>query len=87
MESAHSFHEVRIPLNAALLASQNLEAESLLGSPSSDHKDMGRALNSSLLTMQRVLNDVLDYQRMESGRLKWMSAVSLFKDQFRRALL
>lgn len=65
---------MRIPLNAALLACQNLEAENLLGHIP-EQTVMARGLNSSLLTMQRVLNDILDYQKMESMRLTWVPAV------------
>ncbi|KAM0754106.1 hypothetical protein T439DRAFT_353841 [Meredithblackwellia eburnea MCA 4105] len=58
------FHEVRVPLNTALLAAQNLKAD---GVADSAHAVEYAALDSSLQMMSQVLNDVLDFSRMEKG--------------------
>ncbi|ORY88015.1 hypothetical protein BCR35DRAFT_29860 [Leucosporidium creatinivorum] len=64
--SNYIFHEVRVPLNTALLAVQNLQ-----GSEAFDHKSESAieyaALEGSLQMMSQVLNDVLDFNRMERG--------------------
>jgi len=67
---SYIFHEVRVPLNTALLAAQNLEAEGLFESLSVDHRDMIDGLMGSLDMMEKVLNDVLSFNRMEAGNLE-----------------
>ncbi|KAI5474443.1 hypothetical protein MNV49_003262 [Pseudohyphozyma bogoriensis] len=57
------FHEVRVPLNTALLAVQNLKADNAFDTTSVEHD----ALDGSLQIMSQVLNDVLDFSRMEKG--------------------
>ncbi|KAJ3146615.1 HisKA [Geranomyces variabilis] len=66
---SYIFHEVRVPLNAASLAVQNLEAEGLFETCSQDQRDVVDALRGSLGMMAKVLNDVLDFNRMEEGKL------------------
>ncbi|KAJ3160001.1 hypothetical protein HDU86_001266 [Geranomyces michiganensis] len=66
---SYIFHEVRVPLNAASLAVQNLEAEGLFQTCSQDQRDVVDALRGSLGMMAKVLNDVLDFNRMEEGKL------------------
>jgi signal transduction histidine kinase len=51
------FHEVRVPLNTALLAVQNMEAEGAI--PKGQELEF-TALTGSLSMMSKVLNDVLD---------------------------
>lgn len=62
------FHEVRVPLNTALLAVQNLEGEGVFENLCEDHTDMIYGLMGSLNVMEKVLNDVLSFNRMESGK-------------------
>ncbi|KAL5476820.1 hypothetical protein ACEPAI_3006 [Sanghuangporus weigelae] len=63
--TSYVFHEVRVPLNTALLAVQNLEAtEEIQQSKEIEWK----ALTGSLSMMSKVLNDVLDFDRLDSGR-------------------
>ncbi|KAI0642307.1 hypothetical protein C8Q79DRAFT_1003202 [Trametes meyenii] len=56
---------VRVPLNTALLAVQNMQAS---GAVAQDIEF--KALEGSLSMMSKVLNDVLDFNRMDSGRFE-----------------
>ncbi|KAF7374514.1 Histidine kinase domain-containing protein [Mycena sanguinolenta] len=63
------FHEVRVPLNNAVLAFQ------LLQSGSAFKEDYARsteiyALEQGLKMMKTVLNDVLDFEKMDSGHFE-----------------
>ena len=69
MELNIVFHEVRVPLNTALLAVQNLEGEQVFRSIDPDQKEMLHGLKGSLTMMEKVLNDVLSFNRMESGKV------------------
>ncbi|KAF8332759.1 uncharacterized protein EI90DRAFT_3288937, partial [Cantharellus anzutake] len=60
------FHEVRVPLNAATLAFQNLEAS---GVAKPETALEFTALGGSLGMMSKVLSDILDFNRMDSGKL------------------
>ncbi|KAG8925262.1 hypothetical protein FRC02_009810 [Tulasnella sp. 418] len=64
--SSYIFHEVRVPLNTALLAVQNMEAAGIFDKESIEFT----ALEGSLTMMSKVLNDVLDFNRMDSGRFE-----------------
>ncbi|KLT43642.1 hypothetical protein CC85DRAFT_284354 [Cutaneotrichosporon oleaginosum] len=66
---SYIFHEVRVPLNTAMLAVQNLEGEGVLKGLDEDQEVMVHGLTSSLGMMEKVLNDVLSFNRMESGKL------------------
>ncbi|KAH9945766.1 hypothetical protein B0H21DRAFT_693809 [Amylocystis lapponica] len=59
--------QVRVPLNTALLAVQNMEA---YGSVAKAQEIEFKALEGSLSMMSKVLNDVLDFNRMDSGRFE-----------------
>ena len=48
------FHEVRVPLNTALLSVQNLEGEELFDGYSGDQKEMVDGLTGSLSMMEKV---------------------------------
>lgn len=56
-DNSYVFHEVRVPLNTALLAVQNMEAEGMV--PRTQEIEF-KALTGSLSMMSKVLNDVLD---------------------------
>ncbi|KAF9653820.1 hypothetical protein BDM02DRAFT_3215706 [Thelephora ganbajun] len=58
---------VRVPLNTALLAVQNMVA---CGAVAKTHEVEFKALESSLNMMSKVLNDVLDFHRMDSGKFE-----------------
>ncbi|KAJ7180800.1 histidine kinase [Mycena filopes] len=60
---------VRVPLNTALLAVQNMASRPI----AKDHEVEFSALEGSLSMMSKVLNDVLDFNRMDSGRLESLS--------------
>lgn len=64
---SYIFHEVRVPLNTALLAAQNLDGEGVFEDIDPDQRDMVHGLMGSLTMMEKVLNDVLSFNRMESG--------------------
>ncbi|KAF9233473.1 Tco5, signal transduction HAMP domain histidine kinase [Melanogaster broomeanus] len=61
---------VRVPLNTALLAVQNMEAS---GAVSKTQEIEFMALGGSLVMMSKVLNDMLDFNRMDSGRFEILS--------------
>ncbi|EKM50704.1 uncharacterized protein PHACADRAFT_188239 [Phanerochaete carnosa HHB-10118-sp] len=65
--TSYVFHEVRVPLNTALLAVQNMEAS---GTIARTQDIEFKALEGSLSMMSKVLNDVLDFNRMDSGRFE-----------------
>lgn len=65
--TSYVFHEVRVPLNTALLAVQNMSA---CGAVSPSHEVEFNALEGSLNMMSKVLNDVLDFHRMDSGKFE-----------------
>ncbi|KAF9510024.1 hypothetical protein BS47DRAFT_1364825 [Hydnum rufescens UP504] len=60
------FHEVRVPLNTATLALQNLEASGMVDN---ENRFEFTALGGSLRMMGKVLSDILDFNRMDAGRL------------------
>ncbi|KAH0836785.1 Tco5, signal transduction HAMP domain histidine kinase [Lanmaoa asiatica] len=62
--------QVRVPLNTALLAVQNMEAS---GAVSKAQEIEFMALGGSLVMMSKVLNDMLDFNRMDSGRFEILS--------------
>ncbi|KIP07109.1 hypothetical protein PHLGIDRAFT_71543 [Phlebiopsis gigantea 11061_1 CR5-6] len=65
--TSYVFHEVRVPLNTALLAVQNMEASGMVAK---GQEIEFKALEGSLSMMSKVLNDVLDFNRMDSGRFE-----------------
>lgn len=68
--TSYVFHEVRVPLNTALLAVQNMEASCAV---SQTQEIEFMALGGSLVMMSKVLNDMLDFNRMDSGRFEILS--------------
>lgn len=66
---SYIFHEVRVPLNTALLAVQNLQGEHFFEKcADAQQREMADGLMGSLTMMEKVLNDVLSFNRMESGK-------------------
>lgn len=62
---SYIFHEVRVPLNTAYLAFQNLQAGDSFDRRDDDQMVEVYALESSLQQVQQVLNDVLEYVQLE----------------------
>ncbi|KAF8509178.1 hypothetical protein BU17DRAFT_56291, partial [Hysterangium stoloniferum] len=75
--TSYIFHEVRVPLNTALLAVQNMKAVGVIGKGHEQDVEFA-ALEGSLSMMSKVLNDVLDFNRMDSGRFESVSTPYLF---------
>ncbi|KDQ09358.1 hypothetical protein BOTBODRAFT_529473 [Botryobasidium botryosum FD-172 SS1] len=71
---SYIFHEVRVPLNSAMLAFQNLQTNpafaAFCSSNASSLSVEIAALEGSMSAMKQVLDDVLDLQRMDSGRFE-----------------
>lgn len=64
---SYIFHEVRVPLNTALLALQTLESMDVFKQSAAKDCDIEfTALKGSLRMMSQVLNDVLDFSRYAS---------------------
>lgn len=63
---ANMSHEIRTPLNGVLGISSFLEEESL----PQDVRDMGRLIRTSGEMLRRVVDDVLDFSKIESGKLE-----------------
>ncbi|KAJ1306708.1 hypothetical protein OPQ81_007700 [Rhizoctonia solani] len=82
--TSYIFHEVRVPLNTALLATQNMAAAMTL---TKEHDVEFNALEGSLSMMSKVLNDVLDFNRMDSGRFESVSKPYPFHTVMRSMLV
>ncbi|TFK48405.1 hypothetical protein OE88DRAFT_1713978 [Heliocybe sulcata] len=76
--------QVRVPLNTALLAVQNMEAA---GTVPKNQQIEFKALEGSLSMMSKVLNDVLDFDRMDSGRFESVSKPYSFHHVMRSLLV
>ncbi|KAJ7738386.1 hypothetical protein B0H16DRAFT_1379286 [Mycena metata] len=63
------FHEVRVPLNTALLAFQLLQSGNALKDAFVNSSEF-YALEQGLKMMSTVLNDVLDFEKMDSGHFE-----------------
>ncbi|KAF9454382.1 hypothetical protein P691DRAFT_797172 [Macrolepiota fuliginosa MF-IS2] len=75
---------VRVPLNTALLAVQNMEA---YASVMKDQQLEFNALSGSLSMMSKVLNDVLDFNKMDSGKFESASRPYAFHQVMRSLLI
>lgn len=82
--TSYIFHEVRVPLNTALLAVQNMEANDSI--PKGQEIEFA-ALEGSLSMMSKVLNDVLDFNRMDSGRFESVNRPYTFHTALRSMLV
>lgn len=78
--TSYVFHEVRVPLNSALLAVQNINSSAII---TKDHEIEFNALSGSLNMMRNVLNDVLDFNRMDSGTFEVSSRPFAFHTTMR----
>lgn len=78
--TSYVFHEVRVPLNTAILAVQNMEASHMI---MKDQEIEFNALCGSLSMMSKVLNDVLDFNRMDGGRFEILSRPYAFHQVMR----
>ncbi|TFK29581.1 hypothetical protein FA15DRAFT_663722 [Coprinopsis marcescibilis] len=78
--TSYVFHEVRVPLNTALLAVQNMAAS---GTVVKEQELEFSALSGSLSMMSKVLNDVLDFNRMDSGKFESASRPYAFHQVMR----
>ncbi|KAJ7491943.1 hypothetical protein FB451DRAFT_1216444 [Mycena latifolia] len=78
--TSYVFHEVRVPLNSALLAVQNINSSGIV---TKDHEIEFNALSGSLNMMRNVLNDVLDFNRMDSGTFEVSSRPFAFHTTMR----
>jgi len=65
--TSYIFHEVRVPLNSALLAVQNMAAAGIFRK---SHELEFTALEGSLSMMSKVLNDMLDFNRLDAGKFE-----------------
>lgn len=54
----------------SVLALQNLQGEEVFGHCDHEQTEMVEGLHGSLTMMEKVLNDVLSFNRMESGRVR-----------------
>ncbi|KAF9269218.1 hypothetical protein L218DRAFT_953768 [Marasmius fiardii PR-910] len=78
--TSYVFHEVRVPLNTALLAVQNMSAS---GTIAKSQEVEFNALEGSLSMMSKVLNDVLDFNRMDSGKFESLARPYAFHQVMR----
>ncbi|GAA96782.1 uncharacterized protein L969DRAFT_97129 [Mixia osmundae IAM 14324] len=86
--TSYLFHEVRVPLNTALLSAQNMGAAGVFSDPTYAELDLEfSALEGSLVMMQKVLNDVLDFQRLDAGRLETVCRPFSFSNILKSILL
>ncbi|KAG7094130.1 hypothetical protein E1B28_007742 [Marasmius oreades] len=82
--TSYVFHEVRVPLNTALLAVQNMSAS---GTIAKSQEVEFNALEGSLSMMSKVLNDVLDFNRMDSGKFESLARPYAFHQVMRSMLI
>ncbi|KAK0466941.1 uncharacterized protein EV420DRAFT_655987 [Desarmillaria tabescens] len=82
--TSYVFHEVRVPLNTAILAVQNMDASGTV--PRSQLLEFN-ALEGSLSQMSKVLNDVLDFNRMDSGKFEVLMRPYAFHQVLRSMFL
>jgi PAS domain S-box-containing protein len=63
-------HEIRTPMNAVLGLASSLLDDTL----SPDHRDVVIAIRDSGDTLLRILNDVLDFSKLDAGRMTFETA-------------
>ncbi|KAI8907070.1 hypothetical protein DFJ77DRAFT_188560 [Powellomyces hirtus] len=67
---SYIFHEIRVPFNTAVLGLHNMEDEGLFSGMDKSQKAVLDAVKSSFGMMESVLNDVLDFEKMEQGKFE-----------------
>ncbi|KAI9001930.1 histidine kinase-like ATPase [Gaertneriomyces semiglobifer] len=70
---SYIFHEIRVPFNTAVLGFHNMEDEGAFKGLDESQKGSLDAIRSSFTMMESVLNDVLDFQKMEEGKFELQS--------------
>ncbi|KAG8815334.1 hypothetical protein FRC17_000741, partial [Serendipita sp. 399] len=81
--TSYIFHEVRQPLNAAFLAYQNLAASITI---KQEHLFEWDTLRIKLISMSKLLNDVLDQKRMDAGKFEIVSRPFAFHQVVRQTI-
>ncbi|KAF5371180.1 hypothetical protein D9758_004219 [Tetrapyrgos nigripes] len=64
--ASYIFHEVRVPLNNAVIAFHNMKQEGVFDGMDSQLEQI-EAMDRSFMTMNQVLNDSLDLEKMDQG--------------------
>ncbi|KAJ3294330.1 HisKA [Borealophlyctis nickersoniae] len=67
---SYIFHEIRVPFNTAVLGFHNMEADGLFSNLTESQFAVFEATKASFAMMEAVLNDVLDFQKMEEGKFE-----------------
>lgn len=62
------FHEIRVPIQAIMSATEELSQ--FIGDCSEDTKSLFRSMNDGIHHIERILNNTLCIQKMESGKLE-----------------
>src|SRR5581483_4821464 len=75
---ANMSHEIRTPLNGVLGISSFLEEETL----PQEIREMGKLIRTSGEMLRRVLDDVLDFSKIESGKLELENEAFSLKESF-----
>ncbi len=63
---ANVSHEIRTPLNAILGFSRELQSDNEI---STDKREHAAIINKSATNLLRIINDVLDFSKMEAGKI------------------
>ncbi|KAF5351333.1 hypothetical protein D9758_008026 [Tetrapyrgos nigripes] len=75
-----SLLQIRVPLNSALLAAQNMEATETVAKEAEVEFE---AIMGSLNIMSQVLNDILDFNKMDAGHFELVSKPYAFHQSMR----
>ncbi|KAJ3050160.1 hypothetical protein HK097_008859, partial [Rhizophlyctis rosea] len=67
---SYIFHEIRVPFNTAVLGFHNMDGDGVFANLSPAQMGVLEAIKSSFSMMESVLNDVLDFQKMEEGKFE-----------------
>ncbi|KAJ3037368.1 hypothetical protein HDV00_001734 [Rhizophlyctis rosea] len=67
---SYIFHEIRVPFNTAVLGFHNMDGDGVFANLNGGQQQVLEAIKSSFGMMESVLNDVLDFQKMEEGKFE-----------------